>query len=74
MLKLKLQYFSRLTGKDPEAEKDWRQKEKRAAEDEMVIQYHWLDEHKFEPTLGDNEGQGSLAGWRPWGRKESAIT
>ena len=27
---------SRLTGKDPDAGKDWRQKEKGAAEDEMV--------------------------------------
>ena len=41
---LKLQYFgpdakSRLIGKDPDAGKDWRQKEKRAAEDEM----RWLD-------------------------------
>ena len=27
---------SRLTGKDPGAGKDWRQKEKRAAEDEML--------------------------------------
>ena len=27
---------SRLIGKDPDAGKDWRQKEKRAAEDEMV--------------------------------------
>ena len=25
-----------LTGKDPDAEKDWRQKEKGAAEDEMI--------------------------------------
>ena len=25
-----------LTGKDPDAGKDWRQKEKRAAEDEMI--------------------------------------
>ena len=45
MLKLKLQYFghlmqldvkSWLTGKRPDAGKDWRQKEKGAAEDEMV--------------------------------------
>ena len=40
-LKLKLQYFghdakSRLFGKDSDAGKDWRQKEKGAAEDEMV--------------------------------------
>jgi len=27
---------SRLVEKDPDAEKDWRQKEKRVAEDEMV--------------------------------------
>ena len=34
-----LQYFGHLmqrTGKDPDAGKDWRQKEKRVAEDEMV--------------------------------------
>ena len=41
MLKLKLQYFgdfvkSWLIGKDPNAGKDWTQKEKRAAEDDMV--------------------------------------
>ena len=31
-----LEAKSQLTGKDPEAGKDWRQKEKRVAEDEMV--------------------------------------
>ena len=31
-----------LIGKDPDAGKDWRQKEKRAAEDEMVREHHWL--------------------------------
>ena len=42
MLKLKLQHFghliekSWLTGRDPDAGKAWKQKEKRAAEDEMV--------------------------------------
>ena len=42
MLKLKLQYFgppdvkSQLIGKDPDAEKVWRQKEKGMADDEMV--------------------------------------
>ena len=45
MLKLKLQYFghlmqSRLTGKEPDAGKDGRQKEKREAEDEMVRSHH----------------------------------
>ena len=39
MLKLKLwspDGKSRLIGKDPDAEKDWRQEEKGATEDEMV--------------------------------------
>ena len=41
LLKLKLQYFanllqSQLIRKDPDAEKDWKQKEKGVAEDEMV--------------------------------------
>ena len=37
-LKLKLQYLGHLmrTGKDPDAGKDWRPKEKRVTEDEMV--------------------------------------
>ena len=26
--------------------------------------------HEFEPTLGDSEGQGSLACYSPWGHKE----
>ena len=33
---------NRLTGKDPDARKDYRQKEKQAAEDEMVTQHHRL--------------------------------
>ena len=30
-------------------------------EDEMVGWHHLLNEHEFEQTLGDAEGQGSLA-------------
>ena len=37
-----------LTWKDPEAGKDWRQEEKRTAEDEMLGWYHQLDGHHFE--------------------------
>ena len=33
--------------KHPDAGKDWRQKEKRAAEDEMVRGGHWLNGHDF---------------------------
>ena len=45
-----------LTGKDLDGWKDWRQKEKGTAEDEMVRQHHWLDGHKSKQTLGDSEG------------------
>ena len=41
-----------LIGKDPDAQKDWRQKKKRVGEDEMVRQHHWLNGHEFEQTLG----------------------
>ena len=79
-LKLKLQCFGPpnsknwLTGKDPDAWKDWRQEEKGTAEDEMVGWHHWLNGNDFEQTLGDAEGQGNLVGYSPWGRKESATT
>ena len=48
-----------LTGKDPDAGKDWRQ-EKGTTEDEMLGWYHRLDGHEFEQALGVGEGQGSL--------------
>ena len=37
-----------LTGKDPDAGKDWRWEEKGSTEDDMVGWHHWLNEHKFE--------------------------
>ena len=40
-------------------------------EDETVGWHHQLDGHEFEQVLGDGEGQGSLAGYGPWGCKES---
>ena len=39
-------------------------------EDEMVGWYNQLNGHECEQTLGDSEGQGSLACCRPWGHKE----
>ena len=36
-----------LTGKDPDAGKDWRQEEKGKTEDEMVGWHHRLNGHKF---------------------------
>ena len=50
-----------LTGKDPDAGKDWRLKQKGAAEDEMVREHHWLNGHECEQTPGDSEGQRRLA-------------
>ena len=49
---------SLLTGKDPDVEKG--QEEERVTEDEMVVFHHLLNGHKFDQTLGDSEGQGSL--------------
>ena len=48
-------------GKDPDAGKDWGQKEKGVTEDEMVGYHHWLNEYEFEQAPGDGEEQGSLA-------------
>ena len=42
--------------------------------DEMVGWHDQLNGHEFEQTLGDGEGQGSLACCSPWGRKESEMT
>ena len=43
-------------------------------EDEMVRWHHRLSRYKSEQTLGDNEGQGSLACCSPWVRKELDTT
>ena len=40
----------------------------------MVGQHHQLNRHEFEQTLGDSEGQGSLAYCDPWGHRESDTT
>jgi len=65
---------SQLTGKDPDAGKDWGQEEKGLTEDEMVGWHHWLNGHEFEQTPGDSEGQGSLACCSSRGCKESDTT
>ena len=50
-----------LIGKYPDAGNDWRQKEKGAAEDEMVEWHHWLDGPAFGWTPGVGDGQEA---WR----------
>ena len=37
-----------LIWKDPHAGKDWKQKQTRMTEDEIVRWHHWLNEHEFE--------------------------
>ena len=80
MLKLKLPILGPpdvknwLMGKDPDARKDWRQKEKGTTEDKMVGWHHWLDGHEFEKALGVGDGQGGLMCCSPWGGKESDMT
>ena len=63
-----------LIGKDPDARKDWRQEGKGTTEDELVGWPHWLNQHEFEKTLGDSEGQGNLACCSSLGHKESDMT
>ena len=63
-----------LTGKDPDAGRDWGQEEKGTPEDEMVGWHHRLDGHEFGWTLVVGDGQGGLVCWGSWGCKESDTT
>ena len=80
MLKLKLQYFGLLMQRVNSLEKTLMlgkiegKKETEATENEMVGWLHRLEGHEFEQTLGDSEGQRSLACCSPWGGKESDMT
>ena len=62
-----------LTGKDPDAGNNWRQK-KGMTEDEMVGWHHQLDGHELEQAPGVGDGQGSLVCCNSWGCKESDTT
>ena len=63
-----------LTGKDPDAGKDWGQEEKGMTDDEMVGWHHRLNGHGFGWTPGVGDGQGGLAGCGSWGHKEWDMT
>ena len=65
---------SQLTGKDSDAGKDWGQEEKGVTHDKKVGWHHQLKQQELEQTLGDNEGQGSLACYSLWGCKGSDAT
>ena len=55
-----------LTGKDPDAVKDWRQEETGTTEDETVEWHHWLNGHEFEQAPGVGDEWGSMLFCRPW--------
>ena len=60
-----------LIGKESDAGRNWEQEEKGMTEDKMA---GWLNEHKFEWTLGVGDRQGGLACCSSWGLKESDTT
>ena len=49
--------------KDPDAGKDWRQKEKRMTEDKTTGWHYLLVGHESEQALRIGDGQGSLVCW-----------
>ena len=63
-----------VTGKDPDAGKDWGQEEKGTTEDEMVGWHHRLNGHRFEWTPGVGDGQEHLACCSSRGGKEPDTT
>ena len=65
--------MSWLIWKDPDAGKDWGQKEKGTTEDE-VGWHHQLNGHGFGWPLGVGDGQGGLACCSSWSCKESDLT
>ena len=76
---LNLQYFDHLMQRANSLQKTLmlgriEAKEEGAAEDEMVRYHHQLNGHESEQTLGDSEGQRSLAYYSPWGRKQLDMT
>ena len=77
MLKLKLQYFGHLMQRADSMEKTLvlgKIEGGRRREEQRMRWHHRLSGHEFEQTLGDSEGEGSLACCSPWGRKESDTT
>ena len=65
---------SQLIGKDPNTGKEWGQEKKGVTADEMIGWDNRLNGHEFKHTLGDGEGQVSLACCTLWDCNESDTT
>ena len=63
-----------LFGKDSDAGRDWGQEEKGTTENEIAGWHHRLDGRESGWSPGVGVGQGGLACWDSWGRKESDTT
>ena len=79
MLKLKLQYLGSLIQRADSLEKTLMLGKIEGKRRRGQQRTRWLDGitdsiDMSEQTPGDCEGQGSLACWSPWGRKESDTT
>ena len=78
-LMVKLHYFDHLMWRTNSMEKTQmlgktEDRRQRGKQNEMVGCHHRFNRHELGQTLGDGEGQGSLACYIPWGRKESDMT
>ena len=63
-----------LSGKDPDAGKDWGQGEKGAIEDETVGWHHRFNGPEFEQTPAEARDKEAWQCCSPWGRKELDTT
>ena len=74
MLNLKLHYLATWCEEMTHWKRPWCWERLRAGGeggdgDEVIGWHHRLKGHEFEQTLGDSEGQGSLACCSPWGHR-----
>ena len=80
MLKLKLQYFGHLMQRVDSLEKTLMlggiggRRRRGWQRMRWLGWHHWLNGHESEWTLGVGDGQGGLACWNSWGRKELDTT
>ena len=78
MMKLNLQYFGHSLQRTDSLEKTLmlgKTEGRRWTTGNKMVEWHrWLKGHEFEPAPGICDGQGGLACYSPWGRKEWDTT